>query len=397
MKCMNYILIFLLFCSVHLIYGDSYYSSFGLGIPQYAVSVASAGRGGAGIAVRQVNNLNMMNPSTLNLNGMTSISLDVDYQIVNNQFEEESAYTRNGNAAGFAFAVPVSQFFSAFAGLKRLSASRYMLSYRIDNELASYERLINGKGGLTAANAGFQVQVLKWLSISSVVNFNFGTYSEIWETDFDENIYIDSSDDINSHIYGLGYSLGFYMEPYRFLTLGFVFNSASSLSIESQIIPGNGVALEETKQTSHYPRAWGAGFSVPLKNITFAGDIYCQQWSNYSIDGNEKQGMTDYWRASAGLEYLNTSDIMESYYKRVYYRFGGHFAQLPFLDPKDQAVSEMSVSVGFGFPFRNNQGKLDLSLEYGKRYESISDGYRETIYRLTGSITSSEKWFQRLF
>ena len=395
MKMMKYSII-ILFC-LSALYADSYYSSFGLGIPQYPVSVASAGRGGAGIAVREPHTLNMMNPSTLQLEGMTTIALKVDYQVVNNQFAEKSAYTRNGNAAGFAFAIPVYSFFSAYAGLKPLASSRYMVSYQIDNELASYERQVSGRGGLTAANAGFQLQALKWLSLSAVANFNFGTYSEIWETQFEEDLYLNSSDDISSHIYGIGYSIGLYVKPIKQFSLGLIYNSATSLSIENQIIPGTGVALAMSEQNCRYPQSFGAGFSIPLDKFVFAADMYFEQWSEFEIDGMKNRKMTDFWRTSAGFEYVSTLDQTKSYYKRIFYRLGGHIAQLPYLDPDDKAVSELFISAGLGFPFHENMGRLDVALQYGKRYESLSDGYEETIYRLVGSITSSERWFQRLF
>ncbi|MDZ7722951.1 MAG: hypothetical protein U5R06_09160 [candidate division KSB1 bacterium] len=396
MKFLQFVFVIYL-AAAWFVHADSYYSSFGLGMPEYSVSVASAGRGGAGIAVREPHSLNLMNPATLQLDGLTTIALSVDYQVVNNQFDQKSAYTRNGNAAGFAFAVPVSQYFGAFVGLKPLASSKYMVSYEIKDELASYQREVTGKGGLTAANAGFQIQALKWLSLSAVANFNFGTFSEIWETRFDEDLYLNSSDDISSHIYGLAYNLGLYMEPWTSLAVGLTYSSASKLSIENQIIPGTGVALDISEQNCRYPQSFAAGVAVPLKTLTFAADAYYQLWSNYSINGNKNQEMTDFWRISAGLEYLNTLDQTEPYYKRIDYRMGGHIAQLPFLDPNGNAVSEMFVSAGLGFPFHSNMGRLDLAVQYGTRYESLSDGYQETIYRLVGSITSSEKWFQRLF
>jgi hypothetical protein len=59
----------------------------------------------------------------------------------------------------------------------------------------------------------------------------------------------------------------------------------------------------------------------------------------------------------------------------------------------DNPVDEMSVSVGTGFPFRQNLGELDVAVSYGTIGDLEKNGLESTVWRLTISVTGLERWW----
>ena len=110
-----------LFAPVH---ADSYYSSIGLGLPKYMVSTKASGMGGAGIGVMDRIALNSLNPATLNIQGMTTLGVNFEYEISDNQSNVGSAVTRYGNAMGMQFIVPLQKKVTLYIMLRPLTNSR---------------------------------------------------------------------------------------------------------------------------------------------------------------------------------------------------------------------------------------------------------------------------------
>ena len=187
----------------------------------------------------------------------------------------------------------------------------------------------------------------------------------------------------------------FYPKP--FIALSGIVRSSSKLHIETKITPGSGITLEPISQSADYPLGFGFGTALDFTKLLFAADYYTQQWSEYRLDGSKGLKQSNYSRVSAGVEYINSKDFLTSYYKRIAIRLGGSWAQLPFKDETGESVQEMLATFGVGFPFNRNLGRIDLALEAGKRYSVDSSIYSERIMRISASVTSAEKWFQRIF
>ncbi len=379
------------------IQADSYFSSLGLGIPNYFVSAPAVGMGGAGIGRYRPATVNMMNPAAIDLNMLTTITLNYRYEMIENIMQDESVITRQGNPTGFVFAVPFMDNLTSMFSLKSLVSSQYFIEFRTEEFDIGYQRSVDGSGGLSAGNIGLQWKPAKWISVAGLADFIFGTYSEVWETTFDEDTFVNTTDDISSHAYGARFELGVLFFPYEYLQAGLVYKSSSSLSVDNKIVQGNGVPIQKKDVTINYPQSLGIGLAVPLEHFSVALDYYTQLWSEYSIQGTNNKPLDDYHRIGGGLEYLLTREHLESYYKRISYRVGAYYAELPFSINRGQPVKETFVTFGLGFPFHGNLGRIDISLEIGQRSDDVTDGYRENIIRVSGSVTSSERWFRRLF
>jgi len=106
--------------------------------------------------------------------------------------------------------------------------------------------------------------------------------------------------------------------------------------------------------------------------------------------------MEDEYGFSAGLERMkgykrrggmgNLPIRLGVSYKRWAYGVGG-------ADDKAASIEEKTVSIGTGFPFRQNLGELDVAVSYGVIGELEKNGLESEIWRLTISVTGLERWW----
>ncbi len=377
---------------------DSFYSAFGLGVPHYFVSPQAGGMGGAGMAVQQYLSVNEMNPAALDLKGFTMISVSFQGEIIDNTVSEETVQTRQGGASGFRFVVPIKKNrIALILGLKPLVKSEMTVDFNKQYDDFTMLRTIGTSGGLTAASIGLKYSLFRWLHVGGVFNFNFGAYNETWKTEFNDDTYLNTTDDISSHLWGTGAELGLIYRPFRFLSFAGIVRTFADLHIETTITPGNGISLSPINQTALYPLAYGVGAAIDFDKLLLAGDLYTQRWESYLLDGEPSSLLTNYYRASVGLEVVMSKDFLAKYSKRISYRLGASVAQLPFLDTEGEAVLELLGTFGLGLPFNRNLGRVDLAVEIGKRFSADAYPYSERLIRVSASVTSAEKWFQRLY
>ncbi len=376
-------------------FADSYYSALGLGMPRYFVSTKAVGMGGAGIGVIDRFALNAINPAALNIGKLTIVAVDFQYENNENKYQNNKITTRNGNASGFKFIVPLKSYLKMIMSLRPLSTSRYILKREFTVDYVGFDRFVRGSGGLNSAGLGLQYIIMPGLAIGGVINFNFGSFNEEWKTEFSEAGYQNSSDNINSHMWGSGIQLGALFNPVKNIGIGVAYQSSSNLRTNTQTEFGTEGTIESETIHISYPSALGAGVSLRLSKLILATDIYTQFWNKYKVAGRNINNFAALIRYGGGIEYQNSRDPLAGYLKKISYRFGGYLAQLPFKDVAGNSIKEQFVSFGLGFPFQGNQGRVDTAVEIGKRGSSSQMNSKDFIIRLSGSVTGGELWFQR--
>ncbi len=389
----NVIMALLIFCFNNIIHADSFYSSIGLGIPNYFVSQKAAGMGSAGIGVVERFALNATNPAAMNIYGLTTISVNSYFNMSVSKISNQRVVTRNGYPSGFHFIVPLKKNILLLSSVKSLTSSKYTLSIKQGNEDVNYTRLVRGNGGLSSGSLGLQYQISDKLYIGALSNFIFGTFNEEWKTQFDDESYLDASDKFVSHLWGIGYDIGIYASPLPNLGVGAVYKSKSLLHLEDNLTLGN--TQKETPVTSEldFPSSVGFGISYKVSKILLAVDYYMQFWGQYK--DNHVSSYPNFTRLGAGFEYLDTNEVLAKYHRRVAYRAGVYFSQLPFKDVTGNPVNEKFISFGLGLPFHKFFGRVDFAVEAGLRGNASENSYQDKVIRFSGSITGSELWFQQ--
>ncbi len=388
---------------------DSYYSIFGLGLPSYSVSPQAAGMGEVGIGVRQFLSLNEMNPAAVNLMGNTAVTLSYRFESIDNKYNDETVNTRQGNAAGFAMGVPImDDRMALIARVKPNVGAQYTFAFQNDIFLedTAFERRVTGSGGVSSASGGMQFTATSWLSVGALFNYYFGAYQEIWKTDFASEQYVSTKDDITNHIYGRGVEFGIALRPLEQMTLGLHYRPQQTLTIDTEMTLGlpinavrnvGGHEVEVKDQSVDYPQSIGVGLSYQINKVLVAVDYYQQDWRDYTREGRTNDRLAQFWRVGGGAEYVQSWDPLARYGKRISYRLGGYYAQLPILDLYGDPVTEQFITAGIGFPFKGERGRIDFAVQAGVRNSTDQADYSERIIRVTGSLTGAEKWFQSIF
>lgn len=388
----------LLAAGLRPVFADSYYSSIGLGLPKYLVTTKAAGMGGAGIAVLDRLALNSLNPAAINIQGMTTLGVNMEYEMAHNESGLGSANTRYGNAMGMQFIVPVKKELLFMTMLRPLTGSRYTLSFASTDTALAYTRTLNGNGGVSSAALGLQYNYRGWLAVAAMADLHFGAFNEKWDYDFVDAEFRDGTDEFNSHLYGVGYDLSAWWRINERFAVGGLYRSGSRLNMETSVDLANGVKIsaDSNKIDIDYPAALGFGAALTLKKWLFAADFYRQGWEKYRLDG-AAGGLKPYTRLSAGIEYRDSRTALDRYRRRIGWRLGGYYAELPFANGAGETVHETFLTLGVGLPFPVTVGQVDLAVEVGRRGDVERFMYKDTIIRISGSLVGSERWFQRRY
>ena len=100
----------------------------------------------------------------------------------------------------------------------------------------------------------------------------------------------------------------------------------------------------------------------------------------------------DFISVSLGSRYIPEFDPEKRYYSKISPAMGFSFRRVYF--EEDDPINEFSVSFGFGFPFKNNVGALNISSEIGRRGSISRNEAEELFIRQTVSISGWEGWFR---
>ena len=117
-------------------------------------------------------------------------------------------------------------------------------------------------------------------------------------------------------------------------------------------------------------------------------DYQVQDWSNVLYFTKESM-LTKRHRIALGVEYRH-DPTSRKYVNQIYWRLGANYATSYTTNQYDQ--SQLSVSVGLGFPLRSVGTVINTSFEYGKRgFEAgiLTENY----LRFVVSAAIAEHWF----
>jgi hypothetical protein len=385
----------LLSCGAHQLFADSYYSSLGLGLPFYYISARSAGLGGAGTSLQDRHSLNALNPAANNTQGMTTIAVNFQYESVENSTGNDKTNTRQGEPVGFRILVPIKGDIAFIAGIKPLLSSRYLISINQFDDDIEYTKSVRGSGGLSSVQVGTKFKPVHWIDVGADFDFIFGSYREDWKTTFYLSEYKNTTERINSNMHGVRFELGTLMSLPNNFSLGLVFSSGSDLSGQTQLISSISGNNEPVDISLAYPYSYSIGLAYALNKMLVTADYYNQAWTKYKFQNVANPDFHDLWRIGGGLEYTGSHDPYGRFRGRISLRVGGYLMSLPYSDKNNDPIREKFVTFGLGFPFFSDTGRVDVAFEMGTRGELPNSLFKESIFRLRGSITAGERWFRR--
>jgi len=348
--------------------------------------------GGAGLAVMDPLSQNYMNPALMVDIVATAISGGVKYESI--RFEQPSRYhnLQQTSFNNFSFTVKATQNFAFGTGLSPYSDTDYEFIYHGP----SYTRVITATGGTSKGFLGAAYRINNKLALGVNYMLLFGTDSESWLIEFDDDLYSNSDSEITRNKWGSGVSIGMTAHVIPRLYLGGVIQSEIDLNINNRIRYYESKGTVESSENSKIPFSFGIGtaFSVG-ERVVLVGDLFRWQFNDLSYTGTKNADFRNSTRFSAGIELLPSLRVSDRLLKRIIYRLGFYYWDLYSHDPDLSPLSEKFVTAGFSVPFLRNQARLDIALEGGMRSSKTNYIGSEKIFRIHVDLVGGEVWFRR--
>jgi hypothetical protein len=395
--------------SCRLFAGDgSFYSSFGVGdIVNYGGN-RSAAMGGTGIASLSDGYINELNPAGLGQLTRTQYSGDFQYQGYALNDGTGSTFLSSGNfqAAGIAFPV-YSDYSIAFAfSITPFSRRAYAVT---DNEMdAGIVQTFTGSGALSSAQFSFSYSPAEDLYFGVTTHYLFGNFDDVQQLEYDSVGYFTTNGDKNISMNGFAFTIG---GVFAGVDKALGFSKEKHLNIGATIF--SGATLNSTEQTyqdfstveettdvitgsTRIPLGYALGLEYDVQDkMIFTGDAQFQQWSQFAYMGVHPPEIQNSLRFGVGAEFLPTKTLAEPYYRQVTYRAGGYVNE-SYLNINGETIDEYFITGGIGVPIfftPTSEARINIGLEYGIRGTTSNGLERDSITRVTVSLSGSDSWF----
>lgn len=403
---------------------NSPYSQYGLGLLNEQSSGFNRGMNGLGLAFREHNQVNYINPASYSaLDSLTFIfDAGLSGQITN---FNENGHKINANNADFEYAV------AAFRAFKHVGVSfgivpftnvgyNYAITdYLNDDRDVAYTNTYSGSGGIHQVYFGAGWEFLKSLSVGANISYLWG--------DIDRSVinsYSDGSINTLSKYYtasvksykldvGLQYQLA--LDKKNALAIGLTYGLGHKLGTDPtcNIISTNTMtAVADTASFTvnnglEIPTSFGAGVMWNHANkLKLGADFSYQQWGSlqypvYRVVNDEpRYELTDdyykdRYKVTVGGEFCN-DEMSRRFLDRIRFRAGVSYATSYYKINGLDGPDEISASIGFGIPIvnaYNNRSVLNIS---GQWVHSAANGLlTENTFRINIGITFNERWFMK--
>lgn len=403
---------------------NSPYSQYGLGVLSDQTSGFNRGMNGLGIAFREHNQVNHLNPASYSsVDSLTFIfDIGLSGQVTN---FKEGGRKLNANNADFEYAV------AAFRAYKNLGISfgilpctnigySYLSTGKTTTDVSStYANSYYGEGGLHEVYLGFGWCLFKGFSLGANVGYLWGDYTKSVTNSYTDayaksisKIY---SANVTSYKLDFGAQYQFRIDKKNELTIGATYSLGHKLGADPScrvVSTSSATAVSDTASYSikdglEIPASISGGLQWNYNNKLKVGiDYNYQGWGSvsypvYEVKNNvptyalNNQYYKDRHKVTFGGEYCGDENN-RSFLKRLRVRAGVSYATPYYKINGQDGPSELSLSAGFGIPIvnsYNNRSILNISGQWV--HSSAKNFITENTFRINIGLTFNERWFMK--
>ncbi len=394
---------------------SSPYSRFGLGdLNPYGFG-RSAAMGGASLASRYGQQINLSNPASYtaidSLVFMFEFGINGTYSNFKNDLG--SASVNNVNFQYMAMKFQVSSWLAASLGLLPFSDIGYAVDVNeeIDNVGAVLTKYY-GAGTVSNAYFGIAVEPLKNLSVGANLNYMFGKLNknaEIYFLDASDFYGLQKYADFRLRDFGLDFGVQFTVplkKEKKIIFAGVLENKPDYTSLFSDITLknlsyGNTIDRDtlvyddETRGSIKMPLTYGGGISFVKKDVLELNlDYFHQSWSEATFFGEKGKHLTDLNKFAAGAEWIPNKFSIRSYTSRIAFRAGLKYEET-YLVFGDNQINDFGISFGVGLPIYRSSSTINIAAELGRRGTTENGLVLEKYARLNFSVNLYDLWFSK--
>jgi hypothetical protein len=388
---------------------NSPYSRFGVGDLEPGGFAINKSMGGIGIAIREPNQINYLNPASYTTQDSMSFIWDIGMKgnISNYSTTVASMKQRNYNFDHLALSLPINKWYFASAGMIPYSKTGY--DYFETDSFPDGEKSMSrfvGTGNLNRFYFGNGFSILnKKFNVGFNISYLFGsiTNSSLLGmidsrgslTGIQTNKYYNAG--LTGWLFSIGAQGTFQLSDQLFLTTGLVYEPQASLDAEIiNRITRYDTMLFNAPDTGKYiiPGKFGAGVALKFKdNLTVGLDYTLQDWSKASFMGKNND-LNSSNRLSLGMQYVPDKESFRSYFAKIRYR-AGFFYEDTYLQIQNTGIKDYGFSVGLGLPFRRTNTMFNLCFEMGKRGTTTNNLIEDSYMKLAVSVSLYDFWFYK--
>ncbi len=393
------------------------YTVNGLGDINSNALTTNLGMGGLGVSNGQNWYLNNVNPALLTKNTFTVLEAGMVFE--SRRLEEESGLSQSNSGGGlsyFAMAFPIiNTRWTSSLGIMPYSTVNFNILSEgnvVDNPDIPVNFNYKGDGGLTQAYFSNGFRIAKNLSLGLKTSILFGsivneTLAGAAGTDFPINFVTSITD--KTSIRGFTFSSGLaYRIPLKensFINTGFTYDFQTNLNAKkfktSELRTINVIdpisidtITNDLEGTIVLPSNFAVGISYEkLYKFLIGADFRVYNWSDFENFDQTSQSLVDNYGLNVGVEYTPDVTSVDSYFKRVTYRFGVDYQKTPF-EAANQQLSDFGINFGVSFPIKG-LSTMNLALKYGQRGTTDDNLIKENYFRVNFGISFNDRWFQR--
>lgn len=405
---------------------NSPFSMYGLGALADQSTGFNRGMNGVGIAFKEHNQVNYMNPASYaNIDSLTFIfDAGLSLQVTN---MAEGGKKKNSKTADIEYAVGAFRIRKDLGlGFGILPFSNVGYNFQTSTPLDNYKpnsqydkysntTTYNGTGGVHQVFLGLGYSPMKNLAVGVNMSYLWGTIDRSVANNLTENSAKSSSliygATVSNYRLDIGAQYTYQLNNKDNVTLGVTYtpghkiaNSASLMEITTN----NATSVVDTltfdaKDALDLPTILGVGLAYCRgDNWKFGLDYTLQKWSSarYPVRQNGKYetvtGMyTDMHKLNVGAEYCK-NPYDRAFFPRIRYRAGVSYST-PYLKINNMdGPTEIAASAGLSIPIVNswnNRSMLNISFQAARI--NMKNVMREHVFRVNVGLTFNERWFAK--
>jgi hypothetical protein len=387
--------------------------AYPLGMPDLAVTGASAAMGGSGTAAVEEYMGVSLNPANAAVGNRSVFSALISYDITNINDNGKTAEVSGYNPKLISLIIPAGRAGNlSFSMQKRYDANLNFYTKgetpllpgddgqtSVTLDVAELRR----KGGLTAWQAGWAYRFSNGVGVGLIYERLFfrrdlrDTFSFTYKDDATGESYPKACTDTSVAAFANnGFRFGAQIPVHEKVTLGFA---------GEYPLPGNdnGTATvngESSPFSATLPPSMSIGAAyAPDAHWLIVADASSTLWEFYENENDLQRPIQPNPERdlgiSAGARYIPAVNTLSSkYWEKIRYSAGVRYATLPNNKTFDRA-HEYAFSVGAGLPIPRDGGMVDIVASFGKRSDPGVSGYDESVVKLQLGLSGGRNWFQK--
>jgi hypothetical protein len=385
------------------------YSNYGIGELNEISLPHQFGMAGTGASVPNLYFINLENPALLTYNVLTSFQVGIQGDLRNYNTSNQSASDATASVNNMILSLPilVNKWTTAVSLLPYSSVNYDLTSTQlIANSSDSVINRFRGSGGLSQVSWSHGVRLGKNLNVGLRASYVFGSVvknisnslltdqiSSTFIVDYEESTSYSDIILTASAAYKLKFSETNWLNFGLIYDFGGTLNGASDETLtrltNTEAVISQIDVSEDVPTTFDLPSGITFGVSYEKINQLIVGtDIKYQSWSQNQAENVELKNAL---HASFGVQYTPDYKDVNSYFKRMDYRFGASFVQLPY-EINQTEVNEIGVNFGISFPTKNFSS-IDAGFRVGTRGSTSNGLLRESFVQGVFGLTINDRWF----